>query len=353
MKNCELAVAGLVLSLGVGGVMGLGGCAPTASRSATQPHEMSIAESQAILEKAVAILQDQFRNPDAAIRANCLEALQNLRDKRAVSMFELGLHDEAWVVRFAAALAAGRQQATPLKQTLQQMYGRETNENVKVGISFALQRLGDDTRMTHLAVTMKSPDPGVRANTALVLGLLVEKSAFKVLRPARRDTDERVRFEITAAMARLGDMEAEDAILAMSINRFAEANYMALAACPDINRAEVDNVLWRGLHMRDEFKNPKPEEKYVLDRTTLIAARGTVRRGNLTPTLGLLVLEYSRSPEPEMRALAALALGEMLYPPEEAPLKRLMEDPDVKVKVAAAAGTINVAVRAAKGSSLK
>jgi HEAT repeat protein len=326
------------------------GSTATAGSLPKDASDLSPAQSKANLERAIAIIQDQFHSAEPVQRANSLEAIQLLPDPRRLSLLEQGLHDPQWVVRFAAALAAGRGQVTTLQPLLVRGFLSETNANVKVGMVYALKRLGDNTHMSLLAATMHNPDASVRANTALVLGLIGEPSAKAVLWPARRDLDVRVRFEITAALARIGDAEAQKAILAMSINRFAEDYYMALATCPDINRPEVDNLLYRGFHLRDYVKDPTPEERRIVDRAAMIAARGMAKRGDTEP--GHLTLELSRSTDPEVRALAALALGEMLYPTEERPLMRLMGDPDPHVQIAAAAATVNVAVRDAQAREM-
>ncbi len=78
----------------------LTGCPPMA--------DVPAAGQTPVLERAVTLLVVESQNPDPATRANCVEALQLLPDKRALTVIEEGLHDREWVVRFASAMAAGR-----------------------------------------------------------------------------------------------------------------------------------------------------------------------------------------------------------------------------------------------------
>ena len=49
------------------------------------------------------------------------------------------------------------------------------------------------------------PDPGMRGNTALVLGRLEAPSARKILIPMQRNTDPAVRLQVAEALWKLGD----------------------------------------------------------------------------------------------------------------------------------------------------
>lgn len=336
------SVSALLLTLAV-----FPGCASTTSSNTAQVHEFTPAQAQANLEKAITVLQLQFKNPDAPIRANCLEALQYYHDPRTIDLLKQGLQDPDWVVRFAAAMAAGKQQNKSLKPLLQQMYATETDANVKVALIFALHNFQDDTHMAQLANYLQSPENSVRANTALVLGMLKQKSAVKVLLlPARKDPDPRVRFEITAAMARLGDPQAKEDLIALSANRSLDAYFFALSVYPEIDHPDVNNVLDRGVLLPSEFPNLTPAEKLNLQRAALLAAAGLgKRRDPRAVDAGKMILTYSKDPNPELRVLAALALGEILYPAEEAPLMRLLADPEPQVQVAAAAAIVKVTIR--------
>ncbi len=62
--------------------------------------------------------------------------------------------------------------------------------------------------------------------------------------------------------------------------------------------------------------------------------------------VGDTALEYLTNANPELRALAALALGEILVPGAEGRLDATLQDPDPRVRLAAAAAIVNITVRA-------
>lgn len=322
----------------------LAGCSSAASGSER------IQGHSEYLEKAVAYLQTQAGSDDAVTRAHAIEALQPLKDPRVTTVVEQGLRDKAWVVRFAAAMAAGKRQDTALKPTLQMLVGQEPDGSARVAMIFALQRMGDSTNMSQLARFITSPDTDTRANTAMVLGLLGDKSARGLLETQAKDKEIRVKFEVTAALARLGDLNAQDAILAMSVNKYVEERFIAIATCPDLHRPEAANVLLAGL-------------KDVDPRGNMIAARALCRLGDMTGDInnprtrddnyraGKLALQYAyHRPEADVRALAVLALGEILLPDEEKSVAAFLykDGEDPHVQLAAAAAVVNVWARAAK-----
>ncbi len=134
---------------------------------------------------------------------------------------------------------------------------------------YALQRMGDNTHMSMLAQTFKSPDAVTRANTAMVLGIMGDPSAIPLLKSQPSDMDVRVKLAKTVALARLGDTNSQDALLGMSVNRYAEDYYTAIATCPDIRRPEVTNILAGYFKLKDQYTDRHqwtPEERLIVER---------------------------------------------------------------------------------------
>ena len=96
--------------------------------------------------QAITLLLAQFRSGDPVVRANCIEALQLAPDPRAAEPIEQGLHDSAWVVRFAAAMAAGRRKAANLRPVI---------EPLAISASIVWQG-----RIPGVVKTVIGPDPG-------------------------------------------------------------------------------------------------------------------------------------------------------------------------------------------------
>lgn len=284
------------------------------------------------VDQALEILRDQMNSGNPSVRAQCVESVQFLKDSRAIDIIRTGLKDKEWVVRFAASMATGRRQASELKYEIKQGLMEEKDASARVGFIFALHELGDSSYMPELAGNLHSTSAVVRANTAMVLGYIGEASAIPMLQAAGGDKDPRVRFEVTAALARLGDSGATSVIIAMSMSRYVDEHLLALAVCPDIKRVEVANILFTGL------RDPLPEGQ-------LLAARGLGRLGSIAGKD--IALKFITDENADRRALAAMAWGDIFRPELEGPLVRVMEtDADPRVRLSAATGIVSMWVRA-------
>jgi HEAT repeat protein len=298
------------------------------------------------LEHAMVFLQVQARSPDPAIRANCIEALEPSTDPRARQVIEQGLHDPEWVVRFAAAMATGKRKDSTYRSILENLAAKDPNDSVKVAAIYALRRLGSTANMNTLAATLRSPDPIVRANTALVLGLMGDPSAITLLRTVESETVQPVKFEITAALARLGDRQAQDVIIAWAFSKFAEDQYSAMMVCADLPERAASPLL---VGLAPLPPNVPLEQKdvatFLTTRRQLVAARALGKRNTIQ---GIDVADENlKNSNPELRALAAMALAEMVHGTADRALYPMLKDPDPRVQRAAAQAIVNINSRSA------
>jgi HEAT repeat protein len=299
-------------------------------------------------EMALAILQTQAHSGDAQARANCMEAMQVTADPRAQEIIEQGLHDAEWVVRFAAAMAAGEQRLAAVRPVLNTMVANDPNLSVRVGCIYALSRLGDDSHVTELGRMMAAPDPAVRANASLVLSKLGPAS-ITLLQRYRDDPDVRVRFAITAALARLGDESAMRVIVSECVNKFAEDQFNAMEVCGDLPQYMGNSPLLLGLSdSPTTVPADAPDVAYLTTTRQLIAARSLAKMKYNNERAAQLAIENLKNPDPRLRALAALALGDMLTGWEAPALDDLLRDPDESVRRAGAAAVVNIYARAGK-----
>jgi HEAT repeat protein len=294
--------------------------------------------------KAVALLKTQSRSPDPIVRANCIEALQMSRDPRAVDVIEQGLHDDQWVVRFAAAMASGKRQAHSVLPTLETMAATDPDSSVRAASIYALNRMGRTSHMNDIPRYLASKDPGVRANTAYVLGMLGNPSAIELLQAYKNDPDIRVRTEITCALARLGDVEAQQIVAGWAVNKMAEDEYSAMVVCGDLPANIAESPLILGLEPAPA-KLPAGEEgaQELTTRRQLIAARSLAKLRNGSGSK--VAIDNLKNPDPSLRSLALLALGEMLTPAQVPGIEPYLDDSSDLVKRAAAAAIIEVFTR--------
>ena len=326
---------------------------PLALSRCADPNNEPEPLSSGTFEKALAILQVQAHAGSPEARANCIEAVQVSHDPRARDIIEQGLHDSEWVVRFAAAMSAGQAQAAVVRPVLNTLVTTDPNLSVRVGCVYALRRLGDETHMNDLAATLESADPAVRANTALVLGKMRDNSAIALLQRHRNDDDVRVRFEITTALARLGDAQAQKVVASESVNKYAEDQFSAMEVCADLPADLPDQVAVSPLllGLSDVPAKVPPDmaaqTEFLTTCRQLVAARSLAKMKYNNLRAAELAITNRSNADPRLRALAALALGDMLSSREAVTMDQMLDDPDEGVRRAAAAAVVNIYARAA------
>ncbi len=307
--------------------------------------------SSPTFDKALIILQTQAHSGDPTVRANCIEALQVSHDPRAMEVIEQGLHDDEWDVRFAAAMAAGVRKADALRPVLNTMVERDASGSVRAGCIYALHRMGDDQHVGDLAALLQRPDLSSRANAALVLGMLGNATAIPLLQMNTENQDIRVRFEITAAMARLGDDPSQQVIVSWAISKYGEDQWNAMRVCADLPPEIGRSPLLLGLEpepvMPATMSAADKEQVHELTvRRQLIAARSLAKLKDGSGSK--VALDNLKSTTADVRTLAVLALGEMLTGWQAPGLDPMLADNDEGVRRAAAAAVVNIYARAAQ-----
>ncbi len=290
--------------------------------------------------KAVGLLQAHFRSTDPAIRCNCVEALQPAKDPRAKDVIEEGLHDDAWVVRFASAMAAGKRREHDLLPTLESLAVSDPSGSVQAASIYALHRMDRNSDMNILASLIRSNDTSTRANTAMILGMMGDPGTIPLLRSLGSDPDDRAHFEITAALARLGDESAQKALFAESISKFGEDQWHVMEVCADLPRDVALGPLMAGLQGIPDNVHVDAHTQGLTTARQLKAAASLAKLHNGEGAD--VSIKNLNNKEPGMRALALLALGEMLTPEQLKGIAGYLTDPDDGVKIAAAAAIINV-----------
>ncbi len=281
--------------------------------------------------------------PSPAVRVEAVEALQHVgRDE--LPWIRSALLDDHPAVRFAACLAIG-QVADSGAQTGIQRCLDDPDASVRVAALFARHRLGHTERTGEIAgYLLEHSDAAVRRNAALVLGLMDERSATKILAKAMKDPDRGVRDHALEAMARLGNPEARQELAFMTNAGHGSEEVFALTAL----------AATRDPAFLDTFRYKLANAPHV--ETRLAAARGL---GFLGDDAGLkIALQALRSPPPSaasnadsadepalrIRQLAAGALGAIGRTQALPALEQLMEkSPDPRVQVSAAWAILEIA----------
>jgi HEAT repeat protein len=302
---------------------------PAAEPPAPPPRQ-AVALDRGLSATARGEVAQALRSSDPLLRGQAVDALRYLPPAEA-SKHLLPLLDDAYRgVRFSAAMLAGERKLKDLYGPIRRLARTDTDPNVAVAARFALHKLGD-RRLTHdierLAV---SQDPRVRGNVALALGLLGERSALKILRRMRLDDDPLVRQQALEAMWRLGDDDALEGLVALTASRYADDKIIGALALAGPRR-QVVRAHVRGLLAGED----------VHTEVSLVAARAM---GMLGSDEGYKIAQDgARSKDPNQRFLAALALGAISRADAQDDLRKLLDDVEPNVRLAAASALLQLA----------
>jgi HEAT repeat protein len=275
-----------------------------------------------------------FEANDPVLRAQALEAMSKTREPDAQQYIAKALADKSGLVRFAGALAAGDLKLAPLYATLKGM-ANDADLDVQVAVRYALHRLGDASLTQEIAQLGQNPKRSVRLNAAMVLGLMENKSAVKVLHPMlATDDDAGVRLQAAESLWRLGDEEGLRVLVAATVSQYSSDQMLAVRAlaAPRDERVK-QNLIGRLIGNEGDV---------TWIELQLASARAL---GMIGADEGFnIALEGATKPDPRQRALAALALGDIGRTDAQPALAKLLKDDNAYVRIAAALGIRQVSV---------
>lgn len=197
----KMTVQGVAIAWAMLVILAFASCAAPARRTAPDG---------ALRRRAMDALKAGVSYPaNPAVRVQSVEALRWCGDGQVLPWIRSALLDEHPAVRFAACVAIGeRMDQAGLSGVRQRVHDEDAG--VRVAALFALHRLGDESQTARIPLyLLEHPDAAVRRNAAMLLGLMGEKGAIKVLARAMKDRDGGVRHYALEALARLGNAEAK------------------------------------------------------------------------------------------------------------------------------------------------
>lgn len=321
---------------------------PGSVAAAPQPSWEDRAEARqiasALRDEAIEVVLRSARSDSAALRTNALEAAQTL-PQRARPLAQLGLEDDNPAVRFSALVTIGRLELDGLGATSRRMsQDPEEHPSVRAAALYAARRCGEDVDLTPMARLLASTDPGVRANAAMVLGMLGDASAITMIKelahaPMPRASAVRealVRLQIAEALVRLGDESALDAIRAGAYSAHHEVRVLAVQTLGKLG----DRRMEVGYAQIARKENPI--------ELRLAAAEALVRVGS---SIEMDVMrEGAAWDKPAVRAQAAFTLGQVEHPEAVRLLRAMMQD-DANAQVRLAAATAILELLAPTGET--
>ncbi|MCE9620066.1 MAG: apolipoprotein N-acyltransferase [Planctomycetes bacterium] len=312
------------------------GDATLSRRSASKP-TIPVSNSSDLGRSARLVLDEASRNPDRALRAHAIEAMQH-----DLTIFEpavrRGLADPDPSVRFVSAMSVAKVSlpgAAPLLEPLR----LDPNDSVRAAAILALKRCGVEVDPTPLAAMIFAQSAELRGNAAIVLGELGNKSALMLLKdaahhPMNRATASAVKIvnlQIAEAMVLLGDTTEIEPIHAALFFRSDQSECIELAC--EISSRIADQSALPMLQRLIEANGTdiRPIE------IRLFAAIAVCKIMKPAPVkLAELGTIASRDPNVRVRTLGAKLFGVVGGPDTEATLSKLLRDREPEVQVAAA-----------------
>ncbi len=321
----------------VSGTFVLAGCAaPTAKLNSNDQVELRRRAMEGL--KAAVGYRD-----NAVVRVEAIEALNGRELNESAPWIRSALLDDHPAVRFAACVAIGEARDAGAGAGISQCL-RDPNASVRVSALFARHRLGYTERTGDLAgYYLHDSDAMVRRNAAMVLGLLGEKDAVKVLAKGMKDADAGVRDHALEAMARLGNREARQELTFMTGAGLGSDEVFAINALAATGDPAYMETFRYKLNTASHLE------------TQLAAARGLGLLHSdegFEPAMRALRLEQPTRSDPQdpaegqilrTRQLAAAALGAIGRMDALPALEKLLNDyGDPRVQVSAARAILDI-----------
>jgi len=276
------------------------------------------------------------------VRANAIEGLERA-GARAESVVALALRDENPGVRSVAASVAGRAGLIDLAPTLRAMLDDESPfvRASAIGALGALGRDADPTPLSEMLLTAKSPR--LRSHAAFMLGELGDSSAVPMLKqawstPIRNASEiERrlVRLQIAEALVKLGEDGSIDAIRAAlypARPEELEATALAVQIIGEVrDRGSIDQLIYLS----------NEESDRLMPAEVRLAVAGAMARMGMTEG-GFLADEYREYANAAVRAQVAVVYGRTGRVEHLPKLRSMLQDSSELVRVAAAAGALDL-----------
>lgn len=290
-----------------------------------------ITDRSSLQAQAYQIIQNALDDTNPVARVNAIEVVATTGQYKLMPKVQRLLHDEFPPVRFAAALAVGDMRFAPAKSTLNPLL-TDKDVNVIVAASYAMGRLGSTEYYEVLRRALNNIDQTVRANAAFLLGKTGDKSSLDILKSAQEDksSNDKVRFQILEARARLGDVEVLQKLWAIVYSAFADDRIMGIRAIGTLGTPKARDILVTKL------------DDPVLE-VRIVAAE---QLGKLQDRIGEsevldvfdknLIAGLDTEAVERVYVLTALAIGEICTPDLEKFLPRLLKNESLFVRIAAA-----------------
>ncbi len=316
-------------------------------------------------ESAIRIIQAAARDEDPFLRANAIEAMQRV-PSRALPLAQIGLDDEHPVVRFTSLVTIGKMRLLELGPAAVRST-QDPDPSVRAAAMYAAQRCNQEVDISEMAQMLAGPNPSVRSNVVMLLGLMGDPSALpmidamaKIPMPNQRVDKLRqaiVRVQFAEAQFMLGDQDAISPLRAAAFSEFDEVRVLAVTMLGRLRDVSAETALMAIIERRDQ---PIELRLAAVEAVSHISGRAAIKQ--LLEQSGF-VNQACGSDNPVLRSQAVITAGALdsartriygeLLPSDPpyiwrlfedktlvATMSELMADPHPQVKLSAAAAVL-------------
>lgn len=321
--------------------------APATASTPASPRTIettTTADRATLRERALELLTRTAFSGSDEERANAIESLYTTPG-RLSGVAEGALQDKNVAVRTVAAMSIGKAQVKSLAGKVRPLL-TDNSPFVQAAAIYALRRCGVGADPTPLAGMLFDQSTRLRAHAAYILGELGDKSALGMLRDAHKQSgfgrsngsELRVSdLQIAEARIKLGDTSAVADIrsaLFPARPEDLEATILAIQIIGLVKDSPSINRLIDLTQPRD------PSGQDQLGEVRMAAAMALARMGQ--PHGSAIAREFFAGGSEALRAQSAHLFGETKHPENLPVLNRMMEDPDGRVRVAAASAIVKI-----------
>ena len=318
--------------------------------SAVRSSPQASATNPQLRAASLDLLERAAESDNAQVRANALEAMQVAPDHLGPHASR-GLVDENRGVRFVAAMTIGDLELDHLAHLLEPLL-RDESESVQAAAIYGLRRCERPVDLTPLAGMILSDDPEVRGNAVMVLGRLGNPTAVPLIRLAVG----RGMTLVSEARVKMVDLQLAEALVKLGQEREIEVIRAALFAPPEQGELTALACMMCG-RLRDHRVVPNLVRLALQTgpsrQPAEVRMAATWALAHIEPAQAPMEvpLEYVADPLFQLRAQAALTLGEIGDPVALPHLATLLDDDNPLVQVAAAGGILRIGSRSPTGGN--
>jgi len=314
------------------------GCNKSVQKPVSWPNAVSV---DALIPEATRIVQEGLADKNPYARVNAIEVVASTRRIELMPEVQQMLKgDFASPVRFASVLAVGDLEYRLAEPSIKPLLN-DKDENIRIAAAYAMGKFGSRQHFDLIRRAIASRDQTVRANAALLLGKSGDKSALKFLYITlrERDSDDRVRFQATEAIAMLGDERIYPKLWTMLISAYADDRIMGIRAMGALGTPKARDVLVTKLDDDVlEVRLAAAEQLGLLGDTIGEPVVLNVFRKNLPARLNKRQAE-------RVYVMTALAIGRIGTPRLTRFLPQLLRNESEFVRIAAAKAVFQCSMR--------